>query len=83
MGFADGDRLWMLARGGKVRFGSLDNLEQWEEPITPEYATSWGLLDLAYRTPDEIWVAGGGGNLLRSLDGAETWEKDREVENVP
>jgi photosystem II stability/assembly factor-like uncharacterized protein len=83
MGFGADGRLWMLARGGQLRFSNPENPEEWEEPINPEYATSWGLLDLAYRTPDEIWVSGGSGNLLRSLDGGETWEKDQEVEDVP
>jgi photosystem II stability/assembly factor-like uncharacterized protein len=83
MGFGDDGRLWMLARGGELRFGELENLEEWGEPINPEYATSWGLLDLAYRTPDEIWVSGGSGNLLRSTDGGKTWEKDLAVEDVP
>lgn len=83
MGFSDDGGLWLLARGGQLRFSNPENLEEWEEAITPEYATSWGLLDLAYRTPDEIWVSGGSGNLLRSTDGGQTWEKDRDVENVP
>ena len=48
----------------------------------PEFNNSWGLLDLAYRTDKEIWVAGGSANLLVSYDQGETWSKDREVENL-
>jgi photosystem II stability/assembly factor-like uncharacterized protein len=40
-------------------------------------------LDLNYRTPEELWVAGGSGNLLVSHDGGQSWEKDRAVESVP
>ena len=83
MGFSDDGGLWLLARGGQLRFSDPENPEEWGEAIAPEYATSWGLLDLAYRTPDEIWVSGGSGNLLRSVDGGQTWEKDRDVESVP
>jgi photosystem II stability/assembly factor-like uncharacterized protein len=84
MGFTHDGRLWLLARGGIVQFSeSLDNQEEWEDAVSPEFATSWGLLDLAYRTDDEIWVAGGSGNLLRSVDGGKTWEKDRSVESTP
>ena len=84
MGFArDGQHLWMLARGGQVQFTQSDDQEDWGETIVPEFATSWGLLDLAYRTPDEVWVSGGSGNLLVSYDNGETWLKDRGVENTP
>jgi photosystem II stability/assembly factor-like uncharacterized protein len=83
MGFGKDDRIWLLARGGIVQFSQENSFDEWEEPTSPEYATSWGLLDLAYRTPEEIWVAGGSGNLLVSLDGGQTWQKDRAVENVP
>ena len=83
MGFSGDERLWLLARGGQVQFSEPNDLENWGEISYPELSTSWGLLDLAYRTPEEIWVAGGSGNLLRSLDGGKTWEKDRGVEDVP
>lgn len=83
MGFSRDGRLWLLARGGLLQFTEATDQSTWGEVITPEFSTSWGLLDLAYRTPDEIWVAGGSGNLLFSPDGGQTWLKDRDVENVP
>lgn len=83
MGFTADGRLWMLARGGQIQFSNLEAAEGWDDPVNPEASTSWGLLDLAYRTPNEVWVSGGSGNLLRSTDGGQTWEKDRAVENVP
>ncbi len=83
MGFGEDGRLWMLGRGGEIRFTTPDDPQEWGEAINPEYSTSWGFLDLAYRTPDEIWIGGGSGNLLCSFDGGETWFKDKQVENVP
>lgn len=83
MGFTSDGRLWMLARGGQLQFSDPENPEEWLDAQYPEFSTSWGLLDLAFRTPEELWVAGGSGNLLRSLDAGKTWEKDRQVENVP
>jgi photosystem II stability/assembly factor-like uncharacterized protein len=83
MGYGKDGRLWLLARGGIVQFSAEDSTEDWEDPLSPEYATSWGLLDLAYRTPEEIWLAGGSGNLMVSFDGGKTWQKDREVEDIP
>jgi photosystem II stability/assembly factor-like uncharacterized protein len=73
----------MIARGGQLQFSSPEDVETWEEAIYPEFSTSWGLLDLAFRTPEEIWIAGGSGNVLVSFYNGQTWEKDREVEDVP
>lgn len=83
MGFGRDGRLWMLARGGQIQFSDPQDYEVWEQAQYPEFSTSWGLLDVAYRTREEIWLAGGSGNLLFSDDGGQTWQKDREIENVP
>jgi photosystem II stability/assembly factor-like uncharacterized protein len=82
MGFTPEGRLWMLARGGQLQFSQPQDLDTWEKAQYPEKSASWGLLDLAYRTPNEVWVAGGSGSLLQSSDGGKTWQKDSEVENV-
>ncbi|ELS02405.1 putative photosystem II stability/assembly factor-like protein [Xenococcus sp. PCC 7305] len=83
MGFSlDGD-LWLLARGGVVQFSHTGEEGEWSEAIYPEFSASWGLLDIGYPTSDEVWVAGGSGELLYSPDGGETWQKDREVEDAP
>lgn len=83
MGFGKDGRFWILGRGGQLQFSSPEDPETWDDPINPEFSTSWGFLDLAYRTPKEIWVAGGSGNLFVSMDGGQSWQKDREVEDVP
>lgn len=83
MGFGDDGRIWMLARGGQIQFSEPGKTDEWQEAQYPELSTSWGLLDVAYRTPNEIWVTGGSGNLLCSFDGGKTWQKDREIEEVP
>ncbi len=82
MGYTDTNRMWLLARGGQIQFSSLEDEQKWDEVKYPEFATSWGLLDLAYRTPQEIWVSGGSANLLVSYDGGSSWSKDRSVENL-
>lgn len=83
MGYGTDGRLWLLARGGTMQFSEPNSVEEWGEATNPEFSTSWGLLDLAYRTPEEIWVAGGSGNLIVSPDGGKTWLKDRAIENTP
>ena len=83
MGFDKAGKLWMIARGGELRFSNSRAAEDFTDSLNPETATSWGLLDMAYRTDDEVWVTGGSGNLLCSLDGGKTWFKNRAVGDVP
>lgn len=83
IGFDPNGGLWVLERGGQMQFSPTGKDEDWQDPVTPELATSWGLLDAAYRMPDELWVTGGGGNLLLSQDGGETWYRDAAVNDVP
>jgi photosystem II stability/assembly factor-like uncharacterized protein len=83
MGFGEDGRLWLLARGGQLQFSEPKEWENWGEVKYPEFSTSWGLLDMGYRTSDELWAAGGSGNLLVSNDDGQTWAKDRAVEEIP
>jgi photosystem II stability/assembly factor-like uncharacterized protein len=85
MGFDPDNHPWMLSRGGQIQLsqGSLFGGEgEWSDPIEPKVG-SIGLLDLAYRTPNEIWASGGSGTLLRSTDGGQSWEQDQTVANIP
>ncbi|NET60234.1 MAG: photosynthesis system II assembly factor Ycf48 [Symploca sp. SIO2E6] len=83
MGFTKDGRLWLLARGGQVQFSSAQDPETWEEAQYPELSSGLGLLDLAYRTTEEIWLVGGSGKLLCSFDGGQTWQRDQETEGIP
>jgi photosystem II stability/assembly factor-like uncharacterized protein len=83
MGFGKDEQLWLIARGGQIQFSLPGEEDAWDDILYPEPATSWGLLDIAYRTPEEIWVSGGSGNLLVSFDRGQTWQKDRAIEDVP
>jgi photosystem II stability/assembly factor-like uncharacterized protein len=83
MGFDQDGKLWLVARGGQLRFSNSRGSDDFTDAVNPEFATSWGLLDLGYRTPDELWAAGGGGTLLFSSDGGKSWYKDEAVGNVP
>ncbi len=82
MGYTEDNRMWLLARGGQIQFSALEDDQKWDDVKYPEFATSWGLLDLAYRTPKEIWVSGGSANLLVSYDAGLSWSKDRSVESL-
>lgn len=83
MGFDQAGKLWMIARGGQIRFSNSRAADDFTEALNPEFGTSWGLLDIAFRTADEVWITGGGGNLLCSFDGGQTWFKDKAVNDVP
>ncbi len=83
MGFTQDGGLWMLARGGQLQFSADVNADKWNEAEFPGKKDNIGLLDLAYRTPQEIWVSGGSSDLMRSSDSGKTWEKDYEIQSVP
>jgi photosystem II stability/assembly factor-like uncharacterized protein len=83
MGFTPDGRLWMLGRGGQVQLTNSTDAEDWGKVKAPEKLNSWGFLDMAYRTNDEAWIVGGSGTLIASFDGGQTWQKDRDVEDVP
>lgn len=85
MGFDPQGNPWILNKGGQVQLSAgklADGQYAWQEAFSPG-SNKIGLLDLAYRTPNEIWLSGGSGTLLCSLDGGKTWKQDQTVANVP
>ena len=83
MGFTPEGQLWMLNRGGLIQFSEDVDTEEWKEAQNPSPGSGIGLLDLAYRNENEIWVSGGSGRLMCSTDGGETWKVDASIEDVP
>ena len=49
----------MLNRGGLIQFSNDVSSEDWQDAQNPDPSSGIGLLDLAYRTVDEVWVSGG------------------------
>lgn len=84
MGFTPDDRLWIIARGGSIQFTNSPDPEDWQKAQAPESFNSWGFLDMAYRTNDEVWIVGGSGSLLVSFDNGQTWYHDAKMDqDVP
>ncbi|NEP63370.1 MAG: hypothetical protein F6K31_41795 [Symploca sp. SIO2G7] len=44
----------------------------------PSVFRIWDLLDLAYRTTEEMWLLGGSDKLLCSFDGGQTGQRDQD-----
>lgn len=83
IGFDQDGGLWLLERGGQIQFSPTGKEDDWQEPVNPEFASSWGFLDAAYQSSDDLWVAGGSGTLYYSPDSGLTWFKDDAVSDVP
>lgn len=83
IGFDQDGGLWLLERGGQIQFSPTGKDDDWQEPVNPEFASSWGFLDAAYQSSDDLWVAGGSGTLYYSPDSGLTWFKDDDVSDVP
>ena len=86
MGFTPTGGLWMLSQAGELRFNPDGEEGHWTAPLQPEGNVGFlgiGLLDLAYRSDQELWLSGGSGTLYVSQDGGKTWQQDKEVEKIP
>jgi len=80
---AGGDSgLYMLARGGALLTSESLFSDDFTDVKVP--SRGYGLLDLNYKLGgDEVWISGGSGTLLVSLDGGKTWARDRTADSLP
>lgn len=82
MGFIEGDSkkgVWMSTKGGGLSFTKgeteFESVNGFEFENSNIKTGGYGILDLAFRNKDELWVACGGGTLYKSEDGGKTWVK--------
>jgi len=89
MGFIQNNSIngiWMSTRGGGLSFTKtepqLESIKPFEFLASDIKTGGYGILDVAFRTPTEIWVSCGGGNLYYSLDSGKNWKKEQGTDDI-
>ena len=81
MGWNPSNTMWMLTRGGAMYFAK-------EQGITEDFddvrigSRGFGLLDIGYRTEKDCWASGGSGSLFHSVDGGNSWKRERAADDL-
>lgn len=89
MGFVEGDikkGLWMTLNGGKL-FISPNEPDLTKDEFDFQEADiktgGYGITDVAWRTPTEVWAVGGSNTMYISTDGGKTFSFDRSANDLP
>ncbi len=77
MGFGPDGKAWKLNQGAEIAFTDQVESGEWDKPIRPGRALSFGYLSAAFQDDHNIWVVGGSALLLHSPDQGQTWEEAR------
>lgn len=89
MGFVEGDikkGLWMTLNGGKLLISpsepdlSKDTFAFNEADIK---TGGYGITDVAWRTPTEVWAVGGSNTMYVSYDGGKKFTFDKSANDIP
>lgn len=89
MGFKEGDikkGLWMTLNGGKLLISpegvdlTADTLDMNEANIK---TGGYGITDVAWRTPNEVWAVGGSNTMYVSQDGGKNFSFDKSANDLP
>lgn len=89
MGFVEGNikkGLWMTLNGGKLFVTppgvdlTTDNFDFKESNIK---TGGYGITDVAWRTPDEVWAVGGSNTMYVSTDGGNNFSFDKSANQIP
>jgi len=89
MGFVQGDMrkgLWMTLNGGKLLISKQGvdlNTDQVDFNEANIKSSGYGLTDVAWRTPNEVWVVGGSNIIFGSQDGGKTFKFDSSANEFP
>jgi len=80
---------WMSLNGGFMTMCSKEGFDELGSDTKELFDDSKirsggiGLIDIAFRTPEEAWATGGSGVIYRSLDGGKKWDFDPSGVNLP
>ena len=89
MGFVEGDikkGLWMTLNGGKLLISpnepdlTKDTFDFQEADIK---TGGYGITDVAWRSPSEVWAVGGSNTMYVSTDGGKKFAFDKSANNFP
>lgn len=89
MGFVEGNikkGLWMTLNGGKLLISpnepdlTRDTFDFQEADIK---SGGYGITDVAWRTPNEVWAVGGSNTMYVSTDGGKHFTFDKSANNLP
>jgi len=89
MGFVEGDikkGLWMTLNGGKLLINkdepdlTKDSFDFYEADIK---TGGYGITDVAWRNPEEVWAVGGSNTMYVSKDGGNKFSFDSSANNYP
>jgi photosystem II stability/assembly factor-like uncharacterized protein len=89
MGFVEGDihkGMWMTLNGGKLLI-SPDEVDLNKDSIDLNEADiktgGYGITDVAYRNPNEVWAVGGSNTMYVSMDGGKKFSFDKSANDIP
>ncbi len=89
MGFVEGDiqkGLWMTLNGGKlfISAGEPDLTKDSFDFVEADIKTGgYGITDVAWRTPNEVWAVGGSNTMYVSYDGGKKFSFDKSANDIP
>lgn len=89
MGFVEGDikkGLWMTLNGGKLLISpnEPDLTKDAFDFVEADIKTGgYGITDVAWRTPTEVWAVGGSNTMYVSTDGGKKFTFDRSANDLP
>lgn len=83
MGWRNDDGLWLISRGGELYFGKGQGVVDGDDFEQRRIgARGFGILDVAFRSKKEAWAVGGSGSVFQSLDGGNSWKREKTLDNL-
>lgn len=89
MGYVEGNihkGLWMTLNGGKLLISAGDpdlQSDSFEFEEANIKTGGYGITDVAWRSPKEVWAVGGSNTMYASFDGGKNFQFDKSANGIP